>query len=170
LSDAFDLDRFHGGDNGLFAHLVRLYSPRLVPVLRRYARDDQAAEDLLQEVWLRAFEKRRTFAGRGWLLMVCRTVGLAAVHSRARDALTGAELAEAEAPVSAGEYEDERELLRAAILALPDRQRDVVLLRVIEDRSIAETARMLRCAEGTVKATLHQAIRKLHNVLKEKVT
>jgi RNA polymerase sigma-70 factor (ECF subfamily) len=173
LSDAFDLDGFHAGDDSLFEQLVHVYSPRLLPVLCRYAPDDQTAHDLLQEVWLRAFQKRRTFSGRGsllgWLLAICRTVGLAAVDRRAREVVIAADLTEANAPAMAGEYSDERELLRAAIAALPDRQRDVVLLRVVEGRSTTETARILQCAEGTVKATLHQAIRKLHDMLKEKV-
>ena len=59
--------------------------------------------------------------------------------------------------------------VRDAVLALPVRQRDVVLLRLVEGMSTAETARLLECAEGTVKATLHQATRKLRDLLKETV-
>lgn len=174
MIEALDLDGFHAGDVVLFSQLVRIYSPRLLPVLHRYAPTSHDAHDLLQEVWLRAFQKRRTFSGRGslfgWLLTLCRTVGLAAVAKRAREAVIAADLTEADAPTVANEYNDERELLRAAIMALPDRQREVVLLRVVEAKSTTETAVILQCAEGTVKATLHQAIRKLHDMLKEKVT
>jgi DNA-directed RNA polymerase specialized sigma24 family protein len=88
----FDLDRFHAGDDALFAQLVHTHSPGLLPHLRRYAATDADTQDLLQDVWLRAYPKRRTFAGRGsvfgWLLAVSRTVGLAAVDGRAREPVT----------------------------------------------------------------------------------
>jgi RNA polymerase sigma-70 factor (ECF subfamily) len=164
-----DIERFHAGDERLFADLVTTYSPRLWPQLRRYAGVNADARDLLQEVWLRAFDKRRTFDGRGsfigWLLAVCRTVGIAAVRKRMREPVTE-DLTEvaARSDPDAGLL---RETLRDAVLALPERQRDVVILRLVEGRSTAETARLLQCAEGTVKALLHQATRKLRECLKE---
>ncbi|MEX2152846.1 MAG: RNA polymerase sigma factor [Gemmatimonadaceae bacterium] len=164
-----DIERFHAGDERLFADLVTTYSPRLWPQLRRYAGVDADTRDLLQEVWLRAFDKRRTFDGRGsfigWLLAVSRTVGIAAVRKRMREPVTE-DLPEvaARSDPDAGLM---RETLRDAVLALPARQRDVVILRLVEGRSTAETARLLQCAEGTVKALLHQATRKLREGLKE---
>ena len=161
----FDLERFHRGDDSLFIELVTLHSPRLLRQLEQYSAPDLEARDLLQEVWLRAFEKRHTFEGRGsfigWLLMVCRTVGIAAIRKRTREPSTQ-ELTDVAAQQSA--HSDH---LREAVLALPDRQRDVLLLRLIEGFSTAETARRLNCAEGTVKASLHQATRKLRGHLKE---
>ncbi|MGH7446752.1 MAG: RNA polymerase sigma factor, partial [Longimicrobiales bacterium] len=92
LSDAFDLDLLHAGDEALFARLVRDYSPRLLPHLRRYAGADADVHDLLQETWLRVYRKRRTIEGRGsffgWLLKVTRTVGLAAVRRRQSEPVT----------------------------------------------------------------------------------
>jgi RNA polymerase sigma-70 factor (ECF subfamily) len=140
--------------------------------VRRYEGGDSDANDLLQEIWLRAFRKRRTYEGRGsffgWLLAVTRTVGMAAVSRRQREPVTeelSAELAATSDP-AAGILVDS---VRSAVLALPDRQRDVLLLRVLEDRSTAETAQLLHCAEGTVKATLHHAIRRMQLVLKARV-
>lgn len=117
------------------------------------------------------FRKRHTFDGRGslygWLLAVARTVGLAAVRQRqhhVHDAMP--EIATTADPDS----RLLRDALRSAVLALPERQRDVVLLRLVEGMSTAETARALHCAEGTVKATLHHATRRLQQLLKEMVT
>jgi RNA polymerase sigma-70 factor (ECF subfamily) len=156
----------------LFAALVRDYSPRLRPFLRRYEGSNADANDLLQEVWLRAYHKRRTFAGRGsffgWLLMVTRTVGMAAVARREREPLT-----ERLSGDPAVERDPDLGMLvdtvRTAVLELPERQRDVVLLRLIEGRTTAEAAALLGCAEGTVKATLHHAVRRLQALLKERV-
>jgi RNA polymerase sigma factor (sigma-70 family) len=167
----FDLDRFHAGDEALFAELVAAHSPRLLPQLRRYASAHVDVEDVLQEVWLRAYSKRTTFDGRGsffgWLLMVSRTVGIAAVRKRMREpgSETLSNVAAQDDP-DAGMLSD---ALRDAVLTLPARQRDVVLLRLVEGMSTAETARLLQCAEGTVKAALHHATRKLRDLLKETV-
>jgi RNA polymerase sigma factor (sigma-70 family) len=51
--------------------------------------------------------------------------------------------------------------VRAAVRALPPRQRAVVIARFYGGLSVQETAAALGCAEGTVKATTHQAIRNL---------
>jgi RNA polymerase sigma-70 factor (ECF subfamily) len=156
----------------LFAQLVRTYSPRLLPHLRRYAATDADKQDLLQDVWLRAYRKRRTFAGRGsvfgWLLTVGRTVGLAAVDGRAREPVTEP-LRDVPAAADGADTTVLRGTLRHAVLTLPERQREVLLLRLVEGMSTAETARLLQCAEGTVKATLHHAIRRLQELLKETV-
>lgn len=161
----FDLDRFHSGDESLFAELVTIHSPRLLRHLQQYTGRRIDNRDLLQEVWLRAFQKRHTFDGRGsfigWMLMVSRTVGITAVRKRTREPSTQ-ELSDVAAPESA--HPDQ---LREAVLALPERQRDVLLLRLVEGLSTSDTARRLRCAEGTVKASLHQATRKLREHLKE---
>jgi RNA polymerase sigma-70 factor, ECF subfamily len=169
--EPFDLERFHAGDESFFTNLVRLYSPRLLPYLRRYAGGNTGANDLLQEVWLRAYRKRETFLARGsffgWLLTVSRTVGMAALNKRRRDRVTE--------PLSEIPVADDPDIVllndavREAVLALPERQREVVMLRLIEGLSTAETAKLLRCAEGTVKATLHQVTRKLQDLLRETV-
>jgi RNA polymerase sigma-70 factor (ECF subfamily) len=167
----FDLERFHAGDDAMFAELVRCYSPRLLPLLRRYADTTTDAYDLLQEVWLRVFSKRRSFDGRGsflgWLLTVSRNVGMTTVRKRAREAPADRFANPAsDSDPDTGLLGEE---LRDAVLALPERERHVVILRLVEGMSTAETARRLQCAEGTVKATLHHATQKLRLRLKEAV-
>lgn len=171
LFPAVDVARFHAGDERLFAELVRSYSPRLAAHLRRYARSDADIADLLQDVWLRAFQKRRSFEGRGslfgWLLTICRTVGLGAL-----DPMQMESLVEKHAMVSTERAIHARldyERLLRAVDELPDRQRETVILRIVEGRSTADAARALGCAEGTVKASLHAALHKLQQSLKETV-
>ena len=62
---------------------------------------------------------------------------------------------------------EEREVLRRALSDLPERQREAVVLRFFEELSVEETARAMGCAEGTVKATVHQAIRALKEKLRQ---
>ena len=163
----FDLGRFHAGDDTLFAELVATHSPRLWRHLHRYAGGGVDAHDLLQEVWLRAFRKRHTFEGRGsfagWLLTICRTVGLAALRRRARDSPA------IDAACLPAPPHDASEVVLDTVLALPERQCEVVLLRLVEGLSTVETARRMQCSEGTVKSALHEATRKLRDQLKEVV-
>lgn len=170
LAHDFDVAGFRSGNAAVFRNAVEQYSPRLLSIVRSFAVDNDDAHDLLQEVWQRAYDKRRTFAGAGsllgWLLAIARTVGLAAQRRRtSRDRFhpdpsyhTG------EPPLDPSQRVERQELarsIRRALLELPDRERDVVVLRMIEQRSTRETAALLGCAEGTVKASLHSALKKL---------
>ena len=166
-----DVERLHAGDERLFAELVRVYSPRLLPHLHRYCQSTGTdAADLLQDVWLRAYQKRRGFDGRGsffgWLLTICRTVGISALRRHNPETFLDHDVP---ASMPDPDMNIERARLHEAVDELPLRQRDVVMLRIVEDRSTAETARILGCAEGTVKAALHAAVHKLKDKLKEKV-
>ena len=55
------------------------------------------------------------------------------------------------------------ESINRALMELPERERDVVVLRMLYQRSTREAAEALGCAEGTVKAALHHALKKLQN-------
>lgn len=55
-----------------------------------------------------------------------------------------------------------------AIAELPELQREVLLLRVVDERSTAEVAQILDRAEGTVKASLHRALTRLRNTVGER--
>ena len=60
---------------------------------------------------------------------------------------------------------EEKSAIKAALAGLSHRQREVILLRFFEEKSTEETAAVMDCAPGTVKATLHQALR----ILKKKI-
>ena len=62
------LARFRAGEERTFQRIVEEYSPRLLGIIRPFAHDLDEAHDLLQEAWLRAYDKRRTFRGSGSLL------------------------------------------------------------------------------------------------------
>lgn len=65
------------------------------------------------------------------------------------------------------EMNERRDLLRSTLAQLPDRQREAVVLRYFEDLSVEETAAAMECAPGTVKASVHQALRKLREKLRQ---
>ena len=68
-------------------------------------------------------------------------------------------------PIDELEKKEMIEGLRELLNDLPSRQRQAVILRYFEDLSVAESATIMECAEGTIKATLFQAIKHLKNCL-----
>src|SRR3954467_15230429 len=61
-----------GGNAASFEPLVQRYSPRIFATARRYARRESEVEDIVQEVWLKAYQKLNTFRGEApfehWLM------------------------------------------------------------------------------------------------------
>ncbi len=165
-----ELARFRAGERDLFRRLVDTHSPRLLGVCRGFADDLDEAHDLVQETWVRVYAKRRTYRGGSfpaWLFAVCRRVCLSAARQHARRGVPERALERVADPMSTGAAEraavrhDVRAAVTRALFGLPDRQRAVVVYRMIEGLSTRETAARMGCAEGTVKATLHQALARL---------
>ncbi len=73
----------------------------------------------------------------------------------------------ADGPEEAASLREQRDTVRALLAQLPDRQREAVVLRFFEDLSVEETATAMNCAQGTVKATVHQALRTLRKKLEQ---
>src|SRR5215510_3617665 len=90
-----------GGDSASFEPLVAKYSGRVFATARRYARRESEVEDIVQEVWLKAFQKLKSFRGEApfehWLMrLAVRTCyDFLRGHQRNRE-LTFSELTEAE--------------------------------------------------------------------------
>lgn len=165
---------FRRGDPAVFGEAVHSFSPRLLALLLRYASSESDARDLLQTTWMKAFRQRRSFLGRGsllgWLMTIARNVARDALraHVPGRETpLSGETRAEETGPDGLAERAALGRDITEALFELGDRQREVVVLRLLEGRSVRETAKVLGCAEGTVKATLHQALRKMETRLQE---
>ena len=176
LLDPDDLPGFYAGDAPLFRHLVEQHTPRLMAFVRPFADGEDDAEDLVQETWQLVYRKRETFRGTGtllgWIYSIARNVCLG---RRRRVAVHGAGSPDPALHVGGGAAPPERVVedaefrrdLNTAIMQLPEHERDVVILRLVEQRSTKEAATALGCAEGTVKAALHHAIGKLRVTMKE---
>jgi RNA polymerase sigma-70 factor (ECF subfamily) len=164
-----EVARFRAGDVAAFEGMVARYAPYLAAVARPFAADAAELQDHLQQAWTRIYERRLDFDGRGsllgWAMAVCRRECLGRLRREkvryAAEAAysAGLEVGEeaAEEPLSAAEQQS----IHAAVAALPPRQRDAVLLRILEGRSTVETAEIMGCAQGTVKALLHQGVQNL---------
>ncbi len=165
-----DLAALHRGDPAFFRSLVARWSDRLLRFARTMTPDWDVAHDVVQETWICAYERRRQFRGTGsfvgWLVAICRSTALRrarrdAVRRRSLAGVPGAAPAAPPSPEAGAEAEALKGSVLNAVEELPERQRQTVYLRVLEGRSTAEAARIMGCAEGTVKAALHAAIKNL---------
>jgi RNA polymerase sigma factor (sigma-70 family) len=122
----------------------------------------------VQEALARAFARRGTFRGAGtveaWLW---KAVVNAARNVRSRSPRVG-EAPDADS-VALDEIDERRDAVRAAVAALPERQRHALFLRYYADLDYAAIASALGVRRGTVSATLNHAHETLRNALGEEV-
>src|SRR5947199_833131 len=168
------------GDAASFEPLVQKYSPRVFATARRYARRDSEVEDIVQEVWLKAFQKLKSFRGEApfehWLMrLAVRTCyDFLRGHQRNRET-TFSELTEPEGdwlerfvhePDSASENADAARLLIARVLSqLSPPARLVITLLEIEDRSVKEISKLTGWSVPLVKVRAFRARAEMRKIL-----
>ncbi|MCZ6643407.1 MAG: RNA polymerase sigma factor [Gammaproteobacteria bacterium] len=163
---------FQAGDESAFSVFVTRHQDRVYRLAMLWLRDGSQADDALQETFLRSYTGLGRFRFRAqphtWLLRVLRNVCFEENRRHAAQVLgAGVDSEQTTEPDLAAAQDRPRQLARLhnALKRLPDRQRDVVMLRVFEDLSIAETASIMGCRRGTVKAHLNKAINGLRSML-----
>ena len=168
------------GDAASFEPLVAKYSPRVFATARRYARRDSEIEDIVQEVWLKAFDKLKTFRGEApfehWLMrMAVRTCyDFLRAHQRNRESAFS-EISEPEEdwlerfvadPASAPEEADAAKMLIDRVLEkLSPDARMVIQLLEIEDRSVKEIAEITGWSVPLVKVRAFRARGEMRKIL-----
>jgi RNA polymerase sigma factor (sigma-70 family) len=173
------LGAFLVGDDDAFGELVRRHERLVLSIVRRYARTPEDSRDLAQRTFLRALEaarrtlrrgEREGFPFRRWLVRIA--VNLAKNHLRdelrlGRAPLEALGTKEAQ-PAVAIELLEESEravAVRAAIVRLPRRMREVLTLRVDAELPFAEIAEALGISENGARVSFHHATRKLRAAL-----
>lgn len=171
LKDEEVVARVLSGETALFEILMRRYNQRLYRVSRVILRDDSEAEDVMQDAYVRAYEHLNQFAGKAafatWLTRIAIHEALARKRRRGRleelDALpmNGESMSIMKSPApnpeDATATAQARDLLEEAIEKLPENYRTVVVLREVEEMSVADTASSLGVTEAVVKTRLHRA-------------
>lgn len=152
--------------------LLREHGALVASIARRYAADPDDVEDLRQCIWMRAWEKRLTFGGRGsfqgWLLRLATNVGLSHRRAQARESNLKRQLRwmrdedrrpwhplDPSAVVARNET---RLAVRDSVRRLPERQRRAVVLRLIEGRSSSAAAAEMDVTPATVRSLLRQGL------------
>jgi RNA polymerase sigma-70 factor (ECF subfamily) len=173
-------------DRAAFEALMRRHNRRLFRVARAILRDQDAAEDAVQEAYLRAFTHLGSYKPTGrfgaWLtrvalneaLMMRRrehagTVSLDEIGDEAIITPDPAGAPEAPTAEQFAEAAYARALLEHAIDALPENFRMVFVLRVVEGLDVRETAECLELNATTVRTRLFRAQRQLRGQLTQRL-
>ena len=164
VDDKTLIQAYRRGDFRAFDQLVQRHQDRLFRLAGAWLVDTSLADDATQEVFMRAMTGFQKFQFRAqpftWLYQtlknVCREM------NRARPSATYEETADpSPGPFEETAISSEQARMYSLIRNLPERQREVILLRVFEDIDVTTTAKAMRCRPGTVKALLSQARQKL---------
>jgi RNA polymerase sigma-70 factor, ECF subfamily len=161
------------GDPSSYDYLVSKYTKRVVSIAWGIVRNAHDAEDLAQEAFVRAYEKLPRFRSGEpfgpWIYRIVTNLSLDVVKHRTRfrhEELTPAEPAtrrdNADLPAQTSEI---ARRIDAAIESLPQMQRAVARLHLVEQFDHAEIAQMTGISEGTVRSHLSLARKKLRKQL-----
>ncbi len=168
------------GDLAAFSRLMEGEQTRLLAQALAFGADPHQAQDLVQETMIAAWKNLHRFDGScrffTWLYVILlrqhrRSVGwfsrrlpLATLEQQLAATRQAERIPEDHTPADG----PDAGLLRAMLLALPTRHREVVRLRFYAQASEAEIARALNISTGTVKSRLHHALEKMRR-MKEKM-
>lgn len=155
--------RAQEGDAGAFEELYRCTADRVYALCLRMAGDAQRAEELVQDVFVRAWEKLGTFRGDArfttWLhrLTVNRVLEERRSRGRRRSREITAPDLEIYGRAAVRAMPGTRVDLERIIAGLPERAREVLVLRDVQGYKYREIADMTGVSLGTVKAQIHRA-------------
>ena len=181
---ADQLQRLRNGEEAAWGELHREHYPRLWSSVQRILNNPTLSDDVVQEAFIKAHRDIKRFAGQAqlgtWLYRIAINQALDAVRKKQRTdrwlsflspvaekegqpSMPEGEVAPA---VSAGmENAELREIIFQAMGELTVEHRAVVQLRLVDEMSLEETSKLLKCKPGTVNSRLHYACEHLRKKL-----
>jgi RNA polymerase sigma-70 factor (ECF subfamily) len=163
------------GDVAKLGLLFERYHLVLFDFLSRMTGNRTAAEDLVQDIFVRILKYRATYRDDGrfetWLFTIARNAR--ADYFRGRlpmDPIAGEALEKPEtAPGPASQFEHGREVIRLkrALMMLRDDKRELIVLARYRDLTHEQIGSLLGVDAGTVKVRLHRAVRELRDIFLE---
>ncbi|MGC9316535.1 MAG: sigma-70 family RNA polymerase sigma factor [Armatimonadota bacterium] len=182
------VERAKTGDRRAFGRLVDEYKDKIYNYVARMLNDPYEAEDVTQEAFLRAFRSLPRFRGASsfhtWLYRIASNLAIDVVRRRKRQEPTFSldeplegddgeyerEIAdETGGPEEASTTRETRVAVRRAIMDLPEKLRDVMILYELQGETYEDIAQILDVPLGTVKSRLFNARNRLKEDLEELV-
>ena len=186
LSDAEVMLRVAAGDDVAFDYLVEKYRRQMISFMHRMTHNQAVAEELAQEVFLRVYRSRQSYAASAkfttWLYRIA--TNLAVNHARDTkherpenivnldepNADTGMTMDVADGSLNAEQTILRRERLaaiRCQVEALPERQRTAVIMHKYQNMDYKQIAAVLKLSESATKSLLFRAYETLRETLKQ---
>lgn len=157
-----------------FSRLVEAYSERLYWQIRKIVLTHDDADDILQDVFLKAWNNLENFRGEAklstWLYRIAVNESITHINKvRAQNNVSvDADDSFLMNQLESDEYFDGDEiqkLLQAAILTLPDKQKLVFQMKYFDEMKYEEMSDILGTSVGALKASYHHAVKKIENFL-----
>jgi RNA polymerase sigma-70 factor (ECF subfamily) len=161
------------GDKRSFSELVQRHQRGLLRLTMRFTREQALAEDVVQDSFIKAYQKIHLFEGRSsfksWLFQIAMNTAKNRFRERQMNQV---QIEDLRMGVDAGAETDllkmdVRKRIRSEIEKLPEKQRTALSLRVFEDLSFKEIAVIMNCPYDTAKANYRHALLKLRERLEE---
>jgi RNA polymerase sigma-70 factor, ECF subfamily len=161
------------GDRKAFSELVMRHQRPLLRLTMRFLKDQMSAEDVVQESFIKAYEKLNLFEGRSsfksWLFQIAVNTAKNRLRSMPLEQVNiddvhlgvdpGAESSMVRGDIS--------KMLHAEVDLLPERQRIALTLRIFEDLSFKEIAEIMGCPYDTAKANYRHGLMRLKERLEQ---
>jgi len=163
-------DRLVAGDDRALASVIEEFGSLARNVARRVLRDDAAADDVVQDVFVWLWERPDRFALRSFLAVVARRRAIDWIRRHDADRRRADRVAQDAPLVNTDLAEDvtardDAARVRAAVATLPSDQREAITLAFFGGLSYREVAVQLHIPEGTAKSRLRLALAKLSATL-----
>ncbi|MES2962253.1 MAG: sigma-70 family RNA polymerase sigma factor, partial [Bdellovibrionota bacterium] len=161
------------GERKAFSELVVRHQRALLRLTLRFTREQALAEDIVQESFIKAFQKIDLFEGRSsfksWLYQIAMNTAKNRFRERQADLIN---IEDTHVGVDAGAESgmvrnDIAKKIRDEVERLPEKQRIALTLRVFEDLSFKEIAQIMGCPYDTAKANYRHALLKLRERLEQ---
>ena len=166
--------RARRGDADAFEQLVVAYRDQVFRLALRMCGSEADADEVAQEAFLSAWKALPNFRGESqfstWLYQLTTHAAIDLMRREKRQ-IAAADITEVSAadpapsPQQQAEQSEQREIVRDAILQLAPEQREVVVLRFMEELSYEEIGAVLKLPSGTVKSRLNRAKAQLKEIL-----
>ncbi|HOL73066.1 MAG TPA: sigma-70 family RNA polymerase sigma factor [Bryobacteraceae bacterium] len=174
-NDADAVERVRRGSTEAFRELVERHSRTVFRLAYRMTGNEQDAEDMVQETFLRAYRQLNRFDSRAkfstWLYVIAANCSLDLIRARKRRQESEAEVAppefraEGPSPERLAQSREIRERLAAAMDELSDLERTAFVMRHFEGVPIEEIARALGRPNGAARHSVFRAVEKLRRAL-----
>ena len=173
VSDLELVEKVKSGDRKSFSELVKRHQRGVLRLSLRFVKDMDAAEDVTQDAFIKAYEKLSTFEGRAsfksWLFQIAVNTARNKLREWKKDTVDVDDVqlgvaAVAETALVHGAVSD---LLQQEVDKLPLKQKTALVLRVYEDLSFNEIAEIMECPYDTAKANYRHALVKLRQTFEQ---
>ncbi len=175
MTDQQLIEQFKAGEQSqrAFELIVQKYQERLYWMIRRIVQDHDDADDVLQNVFIKAWKGLANFREDSnlytWLYRIATNESITHINKRKKDLFLSADdpsvqIAE-KGNMNDPDGDEIMAKLEAAIATLPDKQRAVFHLKYFEDKKYDEISTILDTSVGALKASYHHAVKKIESFL-----